>query len=373
MTTSYQIQYDYNLSHHNSMALSCHADAVVMLDNEAQIDALTTDLQRAEPQPQYSSNSEPKNLTALPWLIISGGSNVLLPSKLHALVLLPRMRGIHILHDSSDHIDIEVMAGENWHQLVTYCCQQGWYGIENLALIPGLVGAAPVQNIGAYGVQLEDTLIHVRAYHLPTQQWHTLGHADCQFGYRDSIFKQSPNNWLISRVAFRLHKNPERIEACYGDVASHAQCIAQQHGRSQATARDVMYAIIDIRQQKLPDPKRLPNCGSFFQNPIVTTQHFENLQQQYPSIVGYPLANGQIKVAAGWLIEQAGLKGKGIDPILTHTQQALVLTNHAPHRATQADICCTQDFICQRIQSLFAIDLQREPVMLDASGHVQPQ
>ena len=245
-----------DLSHANTMALACMADVVVTLTDEAQLDAFMAG---------YGKDAE---LTK-PLFVLSGGSNVLLPAHLDAIVLRPQMHGITMTAQTDSHVDIEVMAGENWHDLVMYTVAQGWYGLENLALIPGLTGAAPVQNIGAYGVQLEDCLEYVRAYHLPTQTWHHLTAADCQFGYRDSLFKRAPNTWLITRVGFRLHTNANKILASYGDVQTVAQRYAEQQGRMQPVPADVMQAIIDIRQQKLPDPKQLPNCGSFFQNPII--------------------------------------------------------------------------------------------------------
>ncbi len=346
-----------DLSRDNTMALACIADSVVTLENEAQLD----DFMAA-----YVEDTADK----LPLFVLSGGSNVLLPAALKAIVLQPKMRGIHLTEQTDDYVDIEVMAGENWHDLVVHTVNQGWYGLENLALIPGLTGAAPIQNIGAYGVQLEDRLQYVRAYHLPTQTWRHLSAADCQFGYRDSIFKRTPNTWLISRVGFRLHTNPANILASYGDVQTVAQRYAEQQGREQANPADVMQAIIDIRQQKLPDPKQLPNCGSFFQNPIVAQERFTALQATYPAIVGYAMPDAMVKVAAGWLIEQAGLKGGGIAPIFTHKQQALVLTNHTPQQATQEDVAIAQKHIAATVYEKFAIQLSREPVWVNADGSI---
>nr|WP_227693123.1 UDP-N-acetylmuramate dehydrogenase [Psychrobacter immobilis] len=346
-----------DLSHGNTMALACVADSVVTLTNEAQLDSLMA---------SYANNPERKPSL----FVLSGGSNVLLPAHLKATVLQPQMRGITMTAQTENYVDIEVMAGENWHDLVVYSVDQGWYGLENLALIPGLTGAAPVQNIGAYGVQLEDCLQYVRAYHLPTQTWHRLSLADCQFGYRDSIFKRALNTWLISRVGFRLHTDASKILASYGDVQTVAQRYAEQKNRRQPTPADVMQAIIDIRQQKLPDPKQLPNCGSFFQNPIIPQAQFATLKEIYPTIVGYPMPDATVKVAAGWLIEQAGLKGGGIAPIVTHQQQALVLTNHSPYQATQDDVATAQYYIAAHVYEKFAIQLSREPVWINADGSI---
>ena len=351
------IHHAADLSDDNTMALACVATTVVTLTDEAQLD-------------DFMSSYKTPSADKLPLFVLSGGSNVLLPATLDAIVLQPKMRGIHLIAQTDDYVDIEVMAGENWHELVVHTVNQGWYGLENLALIPGLTGAAPVQNIGAYGVQLEDCLQYVRAYHLPSNTWHHLSAADCQFGYRDSIFKRTPNTWLISRVAFRLHTDPAHILASYGDVQTVAQRYAEQQGRVQATPADVMQAIIDIRQQKLPDPKQLPNCGSFFQNPIIGQDQFTALQATYPTIVGYPMPDAMVKVAAGWLIEQAGLKGGGIAPIVTHKQQALVLTNHTPHQATQEDVAIAQRYIASVVYEKFSIQLSREPVWVNADGSI---
>ena len=352
---SHKPHYDlsHDLSHANTMALACVADTVVTLTDEVQLD-------------EFMANND----GSVPLFVLSGGSNVLLPTKLHATVLQPQMRGIHITQQTDDYVDIEVMAGENWHDLVLHTVSQGFYGLENLALIPGLTGAAPVQNIGAYGVQLEDCLQYVRAYHLPSKTWRHLSATDCQFGYRDSLFKRAPNTWLISRVGLRLHTDATRILASYGDVQTVAQTYATQHGREQPNPADVMQAIIDIRQQKLPDPKQLPNCGSFFQNPVISQVQFTALQVSYPHIVGYPMPDAMVKVAAGWLIEQAGLKGGGIAPVFTHQQQALVLTNHRPYQATQDDVANAQNYIAASVYEKFAITLAREPVWVNADATI---
>lgn len=351
---------DYDLSHDNTMALACIVDTAVSLSDEAQLDDFMT---------EYHQNNQ-SQASKMPLFVLSGGSNVLLPSQLKAIVIRPIMRGIKVIEQTKDYIDIEVMAGENWHDLVKYTVAQGWFGLENLALIPGLTGAAPVQNIGAYGVQLEDTLQSVRAYHLIERTWHNLSVDECQFGYRDSLFKREPNTWLITRVGFRLHKDETQIVANYGDVQKVAQGFAEQAGRRSPTPSDVMQAIIQIRKQKIPNPELLPNCGSFFQNPIIDKSQFIDLQTCYPNIVGYPMPDTSVKVAAGWLIEQAGLKGDGIAPIFTHKQQALVLTNHTPYLATQADVAQAQDYIIGSVMNKFNIVLTREPNWVNADGSI---
>ncbi len=342
-----------DLIEYNTMHLACQADRLITLTQESDIEPAVAELDKL----------------GAPVFVLSGGSNVILPEALHASVLHPAYKGIEILAEDAKSITLEVMGGENWHELVVYTVNQGWYGLENLALIPGLVGASPVQNIGAYGVQLEDYMTHVKAFHLPTQTWHNFDKADCQFSYRDSIFKQQAGQWLITRVGFKLHKDALKVNANYGDVSSLALAKTRAEKRSAISAKDVMQAIIEIRQSKLPDPKQLPNCGSFFKNPIIDNGQFTTLSAKYPNIVGYPVGNEHTKVAAGWLIDNAGLKGKGIAPILTHKKQALVLVNHSTADsstpASQHDILATQQLIQQTIQDQFGVALEREPVWVN--------
>lgn len=349
MTTAH-IQTDFDLSKYNTMALSCTATHAIILQDETQVEPLFANLAKRQDTRLF---------------ILSGGSNVILPSQLNALAILPRYTGVTVLNESDDYVDIEVMGGNNWHELVTECTSKGWYGLENLALIPGLVGASPVQNIGAYGVQLEDCFTHLKAFHIPSQTWQTFNKDDCQFAYRDSIFKQNPNTWLITRVGFRLHKDPSTINANYGDVATEAQNLAEQNGRTQPNPLDVMNAIISIRQSKLPDPAQLANTGSFFQNPIIPRNQYDELIKQFADLPKYDIDEETVKVPAGWLIDQAGLKGGGIAPILTHAKQALVLTNHAPYQATQTDIANTRDMIIDTVKQRYAIELHPEPVWVD--------
>lgn len=345
------IQPNFDLSKYNTMALSCTASHAIILDDEAQIEDTFAKLAKREDTRPF---------------ILSGGSNVILPNTITGtLVILPRYTGVTVLNEDDEHVTIEVMGGNNWHDLVVSCTQKGWYGLENLALIPGLVGASPVQNIGAYGVQLEDCLTHLKAFYIPTQTWQTLTKDDCQFAYRDSIFKQNPNTWLITRVGFKLHKDAIKINANYGDVATEAASLTKENGRSLPTPLDVMNAIISIRQSKLPDPAVLANTGSFFQNPIIARSQYEQLLKQFPNMPKYDINDHHVKVPAGWLIDQAGLKGNGIAPILTHTKQALVLTNHAPFKATQTDIANTRDMIIETVRERYGIELHQEPVWVN--------
>lgn len=347
------IKNHYDLSHNNTMALSCVARHAMILDNPA---TLHTDIKLAI---DFARTHQ------LSLFVLSFGSNVILPATLDALVLLPRLMGIEIIHDSPHSVTLQVACGEDWHSFVKTCLDQGYYGLENLALIPGLVGASPVQNIGAYGVQASDFIKKVIAFDLTTGEQRVFEQTDCNFDYRHSIFKENEGRYLISHVVFELHKDPKKILTNYGDLAEEASQIACRHGRNHPTPMDVFCAVINIRQNKLPNPKTLANCGSFFQNPIIPISQFSELKQRFSDIPSYPIDNNVIKIPAGWLIDQAGLKGKGVAPILTHDKQALVLTNHAPHTATQADIKTAQDFIIQTVLDKFGVTLVREPVWVD--------
>lgn len=349
-----------NISHLNTMALSCHAQELFQLTDIEQILPLFRRLAEKEQE----------------FVIISNGSNIILPPVLHACVITPNLLGQQLIVENDDEVIVEVMAGELWHEFVVATVNKGWYGLENLALIPSWVGASPIQNIGAYGVQVEDMVETVKAFHIPTLTWHILHRNDCQFGYRDSRFKRENGDWLIASVTFRLHKNPS-VNIQYGDVAKVAQQYANQAGREQIMPVDTMNAIIQIRQSKIPETNELPNCGSFFKNPIVDKEKSEQLLQKFPNMVNYPVTDNtgnltnDVKLAGGWLIEHAGLKGKGIDPIKTHIHQALVLTNHQPHIATQADVEKTMNFIQQTVKEKFGVMLEPEPVWVNDNGTIR--
>lgn len=312
---------------------------------------------RARQYLKIESQSAVTNLPDnLPFLILSGGSNVLLPPQIDATVLSVQIKGIRLLSQDDNSVHIEVGAGENWHDLVVSCTQQGWFGLENLALIFGRVGAAPVQNIGAYGREIADVFVSARAFDLYKRTWHTFYKDECEFAYRDSMFKKN-RQFLITSICLKLHKNPYAIHTSYGDLAQHA------HILQQPDAHNVMKAVIALRTQKLPDPAILANCGSYFHNPIISQAQFTILQAKYPAIAHYPLADGRIKIAAGWLIDKAGLKGMGVAPIFTHTKQALVLTNHAPRISTTNEVLIAERYIQSCVRNLFDIELQREPIL----------
>jgi UDP-N-acetylmuramate dehydrogenase len=259
----------------------------------------------------------------LPVFILGGGSNILLTRDIDALVIKLEIKGINLVKEEGDQLFVEVGAGEMWHELVLHSISQDWAGLENLSLIPGTVGASPMQNIGAYGVEIKDVFDSLQAMHRETLEMHSFDAKACQFGYRESVFKQTlKDQYVITSVTFRLSKTP-KFHLEYGAIRE----VLAANGIEQPSIRAISDAVIQIRQSKLPDPKEIGNAGSFFKNPTISNTQFEALKAAYPSIPGYPSAEG-VKVAAGWLIEQAGWKGKRVGDVGVHTKQALVLVNY---------------------------------------------
>lgn len=298
----------------------------------------------------------------LPVFILSGGSNVLLSEYIEALVIRPLLRGIRVIEENAQQVLVEVMAGEVWHPFVQHALAQGWYGLENLSLIPGYVGASPIQNIGAYGVEVSQYIHYIKAWHLPTRRWHVLQPAQCRFAYRDSIFKQQAGDWVISRVAFCLNRHAQ-LALGYADVCEQAG--------PKPTPQSVAQAIMRIRQAKLPDPAKIANVGSFFKNPVINKPHYETLKQHYPMLSCYPQPNGQVKVAAGWLIDQAGWKGKNMGSVGMYEKQALVLVNQ--HIASLADVQRLSQAVQDSVFQKFAIQLEQEPVLVHFQTQTQIQ
>lgn len=293
-------------------------------------------------------------------LILSGGSNVLLPREINALVMHMQIMGVETLHTTEQYQFFRVGAGQTWHDFVLWSTAQQCYGLQNLALIPGLVGAAPVQNIGAYGVEVGEFIDYVEVYDREQKHFTQLSAADCNFAYRDSIFKQYPQRYVICYVVFKLLKQAE-LKINYGDL--------RQAMGEELTAENLQQQVIHIRQSKLPDPKQFANVGSFFKNPIISAQQLQYLLKEYPQIPHYPQAHGQVKVAAGWLIEQAGWKGKRLDQVGMFAKQALVLVNYAD--ADLYDVQQTYQAVQHDVYQKFAISLQPEPVLFDSQGVIQ--
>ena len=291
-----------------------------------------------------------------PWLIIGGGSNLVLAADFPGLVILNRLRGIECLQDTGEPVLVRVSGGENWDALVAYCLERGWYGLENLSAIPGTVGAAPVQNIGAYGVELRDFLENVEILSLPDGETSILHRDDCGFGYRDSIFKHGlRDRCLITHITLRLSKTPA-LKLDYGEI--RAELAIRGWTEAGLTPQQLRQIIIDVRARKLPDPAQLPNVGSFFKNPIVTREQLMLLQRQWPDIVHYPVDERQVKLAAGWLIDRLGWKGRQLGQARVHERQALVLINQGENAA---DLLMLAAAIQQDVQEKFGVELEPEP------------
>lgn len=298
-----------------------------------------------------------------PITILGGGSNVVLAEKLPGLVIHPCLLGKTLLRQDGEHVLVEVAAGEEWDNVVAWALAQGWQGLENLSLIPGHCGAAPVQNIGAYGVELADVLHSVTAVHLATQKKKVFSKQECQFAYRDSYFKSvAPGEWVITSLVLRLRAEGEALVLGYGDVAEAFAALPEE----EQNAEGLRQVICHIRSVKLPDPAQLANAGSFFKNPIVDTDTYNTLVMQYPNVAAYALADGTYKLAAGWLIEQAGWKGHQPEGIGMHSRQALVMVNHRED-ACAADILAMAGEVKASVLHQFGVVLEQEPLLLPRS------
>jgi UDP-N-acetylmuramate dehydrogenase len=287
-------------------------------------------------------------------LILGGGSNILFTKNFPGLVLKNEIKGIKIIKEDEHHIYVQAGAGENWHQFVLHCINNGWAGVENLSLIPGNVGASPMQNIGAYGVDIKDVFYSLEAYHIHDKKMVNFTLNDCEFGYRDSVFKKKfKNEFVIMDVTFRLNRMPN-FNISYGAIAQQLEKMGVKDLSLQAIAQ----AVINIRSSKLPDPAVIGNAGSFFKNPEVSSSQFAILSSQFPGIVGYDLPNGNVKLAAGWLIEQCGWKGFRKGDAGCHEKQALVLVNYG--NATGSEIFDLSEDILQSVKAKFGVGLERE-------------
>jgi UDP-N-acetylmuramate dehydrogenase len=293
--------------------------------------------------------------------ILGGGSNLVLTGDFDGLILHMAILGRRLLHEDADAWYVEAGAGENWHDFVQWTLAQGWPGLENLSLIPGTVGAAPIQNIGAYGIEVSERLHTLTAWGFAKSDFVSFDRAACRFGYRDSLFKQQgwhlEGRLAIVRVVFRLPKvwHPQ---VRYGEVGEELAA----RGIAAPTPGEVAAAIIAIRRRKLPDPAVLPNAGSFFQNPLVAPATAAALKERHPALPCHPQPDGRVKLAAGWLIEQAGWKGKTLGPVGMYEKQALVLVNHGG--ASSTDVLRTMSAVQAAVREKFAVDLNPEPVFL---------
>lgn len=288
----------------------------------------------------------------IPSLIIGGGSNTLFKQDYRGLVIHNRILGIDLLEQSASDVVVRVAAGENWHEWVAHCLAHEWFGLENLALIPGLVGAAPMQNIGAYGVELKDTVHTVEYLDSENCEPHCLTNSECQFDYRDSIFKHAlAGQATITQVNFRLSKR-------FSPELSYPALSQVLQAKHQPTARDVFDAVCALRNQKLPLPSTIPNSGSFFKNPIVSPAQLAELHVQYPDIVSFEHGDN-IKLAAAWMIEHAGWKNRQFDGVSVHQQQALVVTN--PNKRPGSSVLHLAKQIQTDIKQKFMVELEFEP------------
>lgn len=303
------------------------------------------DVQELLEHPAYQSN---------PHFILGGGSNILLTKDLDALVIRNELKGIELVEETEDHVLVKCAAGEVWHDFVMHCIDRGYAGIENLSLIPGNTGASPMQNIGAYGVEIKDTFHELEAIDLKTGEIIRFSKTDCEFGYRESVFKRKyKDRFMILSVTFRLSKKPV-FHTEYGAIRQELDHM----GVSELSIKAISQAVINIRSSKLPDPKKIGNSGSFFKNPEVRADTYQRLLKEFPNLVAYPLDHGNYKLAAGWLIEQSGLKGYRSGDAGVHALQALVLVNYG--HATGKEIYDLSTKVVETVEHKFGVQLERE-------------
>lgn len=288
-------------------------------------------------------------------LVLGGGSNMLLTKDFDGLVIHINLKGIEIISEEDNAVIVKAHAGENWHEFVLWCINNDFGGIENLSLIPGNVGTAPIQNIGAYGVELKDTFNSCEALSLETKSLQSFYKSDCNFGYRNSVFKQeAKGQFIITSVNFKLSRNVHSININYGAITSQLELMKV----SNPTIQDISKAVISIRESKLPNPKEIGNSGSFFKNPVISKTHFNTLLENFKDIPSYPVSEDQVKVPAGWLIEKTGFKGKRFDDYGVHKNQALVLVNYGNAKGT--DILNLSKLIQKTVERIFGIFIEAE-------------
>lgn len=333
-----QIQQNISLRPYNTFGIDAYAKYFAKFTS-------LTDLEQLFDAPFLQNNERP--------FIIGGGSNILLTLDYNGLVAKNEMHGIEIVKQDEQHVYVRAAAGENWHQFVLYCIENNFAGVENLSLIPGNVGASPMQNIGAYGVEIKDVFYELEAFDINERKVKTFTAKECEFGYRESVFKRKyKGHFIITSVTFKLNKQPV-FNTSYGAIQQELDKMQVK----ELSIAAISQAVINIRQSKLPDPNEIGNAGSFFKNPTIPRQQFEDLKKEFPQIVGYP-AKDSVKVAAGWLIEQCGWKGYRKGDAGCHAQQALVLVNYGD--AKGSDILALSSEIMQSVEAKFGIMLERE-------------
>jgi UDP-N-acetylmuramate dehydrogenase len=293
--------------------------------------------------------------TSTSLFILGGGSNMLLTKDIEALVLHINLKGITILSQTDDTVVIKAMAGENWHGFVLWCLNHNFGGVENMSLIPGNIGTAPIQNIGAYGVELKDVFVSCEALDIKNQTIKVFTKADCKFGYRESIFKQDlKEDYIITSVNLELTKRSHKLRIDYGAIKTELIAL----NITKPTIQNISNAVIAIRQSKLPDPKEIGNSGSFFKNPVISAEQYFKLRENFPEVPSYKLSDDEFKIPAGWLIEKAGFKGKRFNNYGVHDKQALVLVNYG--NAKGSAIYELAQLIQKTIKRLFNIKIETE-------------
>ena len=331
------IQHDISLKKYNTFGIDVKAKHFISVSS---LTELTSVLQHRD----YPNN-----------LIFGGGSNMLLTKNVDALVIHINIKGISVINENANYAFIKANAGENWHEFVLWSLDNNFGGLENMSLIPGNVGTSPIQNIGAYGVELKDNFVSCEALNLDTLEIEVFKNEDCNFGYRNSIFKnEAKGKYVIISVVFKLTKNKHQLHTNYGTITSQ---LADMRIKNPAI-KDVSNAVIAIRQSKLPDPKEIGNSGSFFKNPIISAEAFEQLKQKFPDVPSYPISENEVKIPAGWLIETTGFKGKTLGNYGVHEKQALVLVNYGG--AKGEDILALSKLIQKTIYRIFNISIEAE-------------
>lgn len=327
---------NYSLKNYNTFGLDVKAESLLKVNS---VDELKQALK----------------FTKQPIFMLGGGSNMLLTQDIKGLVIKNEIRGTEVIEEKKNKVILSVGGGENWHKLVLWTIENNYGGIENLSLIPGTVGASPIQNIGAYGVELKDVFIKLEAINLKTKRKKTFAKKACQFGYRESIFKKTlKGEYFITKVFLQLTKNKHQLNMNYGAIKTSLA----EKGIEQPTIKDISDAVIAIRSSKLPDPAELGNSGSFFKNPEIPRAQFDALQKKFPTIVFYEMPNDMVKVPAGWLIEQDGWKGKRVGNTGAHAKQALVLVNYG--NATGQEVKALAFRIIDSVKQKFGIQLSPE-------------
>jgi len=349
MTSNLVLQPNYDLQALNTLSVPSVAELFVTIRSDNDYASLLSFLKE-------------KNY---PLLILGGGSNVLLPNYISGVVAKIETQNRELISETDTDVVMRFSAGENWHDIVMWSVENGFCGIENLALIPGSIGAAPIQNTGAYGVELESCCEYVDVIFLKSGKKARLMQEQCQFAYRDSIFKgELKDKVLITHVALKLKKETVQQSTNHAHInlrypALKSKLIESCVDIDNLKVKDLAHAVIEIRQSKLPDPKKIPNAGSFFKNPVANINQYDHIKQFYPDVVAYPLDDNRFKLAAGWLIDKAGWKGKALDGIAMHSQQALVLTN--PTSASSQQILTFANKVRDSIFQLFGVELEIEP------------